>query len=74
MSILNRLSSSFKIATGDTKSSADEITELTQYARIEVPPEFLEIIKEKTEIEISVNNKKYIRIWEKWIWGVYGSI
>ena len=29
----------------------------------EVPHEYIEIIKEKTVIEIEINKKKYLRIW-----------
>ena len=63
MSILGKMSKSFKIATSDTKSSDIEIDELIQYSKIDVPLEFLEIIKERTELEILVNGEKYIRIW-----------
>ena len=31
--------------------------------KLKVPYEFLEIIRERTEIEILVNKEKYIRIW-----------
>lgn len=41
----------------------NEINTLIQYSSIAIPEEFIEILKEKTEIEICVNNKKYIRIW-----------
>ena len=63
MSILNKMSKLFEIATSDKKSSDTEIDELIQYSKIDVPFEFLEIIKERTEIEILVNDEKYIRIW-----------
>ena len=36
---------------------------LKDSANIDVPIEFLDIIREKTEIEICVNNEKFIRIW-----------
>lgn len=63
MSILSKMSKLFKIATSDTKSNDIEIDELIQYSKIDVPLEFLEIIKERTELEILVNGEKYIRIW-----------
>lgn len=63
MSILSKMSKSFEIATSDIKSSDIAIDELIQYSKIDVPLEFLEIIKERTELEIWVNNEKYIRIW-----------
>ena len=47
----------------DAKSRDTEIDELINYSKIDVPLEFIEIIKEKTELEIMVKNKKYIRIW-----------
>ena len=37
MSILGKMSKSFKIATSDTKSSDIEIDELIQYSKIDVP-------------------------------------
>lgn len=69
MSILSKLSRSFKIAVSDAKSRDTEIDELINYSKIDVPLEFIEIIKEKTELEIMVKNKKYIRIWGgKWMY------
>lgn len=63
MSILSEMGKLFELATSDAKSSDIEIDELIQYSKIDIPHEFLEIIEEKTELEILVNNKKYIRIW-----------
>ena len=63
MSILGKMSKSFKITMSDIKSSDIEIDELIQYSKIDIPLEFLEIIKERTELEILVNGVKYIRIW-----------
>lgn len=63
MSILSKMGKLFELATSDAKSSDIEIDELIQYSKIDIPHEFLEIIEEKTELEILVNNKKYIRIW-----------
>ncbi|MDE6567772.1 MAG: SMI1/KNR4 family protein [Lachnospiraceae bacterium] len=63
MSILSKMGKLFELATSDAKSSDIEIDELIQYSKIDIPHEYLEIIEEKTELEILVNNKKYIRIW-----------
>lgn len=63
MSILSKMSKLFKIVTSDTKSSDIEISKLLQYSKINIPIEFLEIIKEQSELEICVNNEKYIRVW-----------
>ena len=63
MSVLNRMSAQLKIASWDICSREDEIAELMKYSKIDIPREYLEIIKEKTEIEICVNGEKYLRIW-----------
>lgn len=63
MSILSKMSKSFHLAASDIKSKDNEVDELIQYSKIDVPSEYLAIIKEKTEIEILVDNEKYIRIW-----------
>ncbi|MBQ8166602.1 MAG: SMI1/KNR4 family protein [Lachnospiraceae bacterium] len=63
MFILNELSDLFKVVTSNIKSSDVEIDELIQFSKIDVPEEFIQIIKEKTELEIQVDDKKYIRIW-----------
>lgn len=68
MGILSKMSKSFHLATSGIKSNDNEVNELIWYSKIEVPSEFLAIIKEKTEIEILVDNEKYIRIWGgKWL-------
>ena len=63
MNILCKMSKSFELVASDEKSSDAEINELIHYSKIDVPVEFIEIIKEKTELEILVNNEKYIRVW-----------
>lgn len=63
MSILSKMSGLFKVVTNNTKSSDVEIDELIQFSKIDIPVEFIQIIKEKTELEIQVDDKKYIRIW-----------
>ena len=63
MSIFNKMSKMFELVTSETKSSSIEIDELIQYSKIDIPREFLDIIKERTEIEIWVNKEKYLRLW-----------
>ena len=63
MNILREMSESFELVASDEKSSDIEINELIHYSKIDVPLEYIEIIKEKTELEIMVNNEKCIRIW-----------
>ena len=63
MSILSKMSKLLNIVTSDTKSSDIEISKLLQYSKINIPIEFLEIIKEQSELEICVDGEKYIRVW-----------
>lgn len=63
MSLLCKMSNEFFVASSDEKSCDSEIEELLHFSKIEVPYEFIQIIKEKTELEIEVNKEKYIRIW-----------
>ena len=63
MSIFSKMSKSFELAASDVKSTDTEIDELIHYSKIDVPLEYIEIIKERTELEILVNNEKCIRIW-----------
>ena len=62
-SILSKISDVFEIAASEAQSNDAEIKELIQHSKIDIPGEFLDIIKEKTEIEISVNKEKYVRLW-----------
>lgn len=63
MSILNKMGKAFELITSDTKSSNIEIDQLIQYSKIDIPCEFLDIIKERSELEIWVNREKYLRLW-----------
>lgn len=63
MSVLSKAIDLFRITTYASKSKDIEIENLNKYSTIDVPTEYLDIIKEKTEIEILVDKKKYLRIW-----------
>ena len=63
MSIVNELSKDFRIDASCNASEENEIDELIKFASIKVPNEYLELIREQTELEISIRNQKYIRIW-----------
>lgn len=63
MSILNKMCNLFEVAASGEKSDDAEINRLSEFSEIEVPSEFIDIIKEKSEIEILVNKQKCIRIW-----------
>lgn len=63
MNILKSLSNNYRIDANKLASNDEEIKSLIEFSEIEIPEDFLEIIREKTEIEINVDGKKYMRIW-----------
>lgn len=63
MSIANELNDNFRIDASCDASSENEIDELIRFSSIKIPNEYLELIREQTEIEINIQNQKYIRIW-----------
>ena len=63
MNILKKLSSNYRIDASKSASTDKEINSLIEFSEIEIPEDFLEIIRELTEIEIKVDDEKYIRIW-----------
>ena len=63
MSLLDRLSSNYRIDASKSALNDEEVKKLIEFSKIKIPKEFLEVIRELTEIEINVDEKKYIRIW-----------
>ncbi|WP_252225061.1 SMI1/KNR4 family protein [Clostridium sp. ZBS2] len=63
MSILNDLSNKYRIDASKPASNEEEIKELIEFSNINIAEDFLEVIRELTEIEINIDEKKYIRIW-----------
>jgi len=63
MSIISEFNKEFRIDVSCDASDEKEINTLINFASIKIPAEYLELIREKTELEISIQNKKYIRIW-----------
>lgn len=63
MSIISEFNEKFRIDVSCNASDENEINELINFASIKIPTEYLELIREKTELEINIQNKKYIRIW-----------
>lgn len=63
MSILKELNKNFRIEASCNASGENEIDKLIRFASIKIPNEYLELISEQTEIEINIQNQKYIRIW-----------
>lgn len=63
MSILKELSNKYRIDASKPASSNKEIEKLVKFSDINIPEDFLEVIRELTDVEINVNGEKYIRIW-----------
>lgn len=63
MSLLNKLNSRFRIGASETAASESDLQELKQFSQIELPVDFVSIVREMTEVEILVDNDKYFRIW-----------
>lgn len=53
----------FKIEAYQESSSDEEIESMRKASPIEIPSEYIEIIKTASEIEISVMDERYITIW-----------
>ena len=63
MNILKRLNEVFRIETSSKASKETEIEEIKVFSQIAIPKEYIEMIREKSEMEINILNKKYVRIW-----------
>ena len=63
MSILKDLNSKYRIDASKSASSDEEIKKMIEFADVQIPEDFIEVIKELSEIELNVDGKKYIRIW-----------
>lgn len=63
MSMLYNLNCRFQIDASICGSTDEEIRALLEYSKITVPEEFIDVIKERSEIEIQISSKKYLRIW-----------
>ena len=63
MSLLNKLNSRFRIGASEPAASESDLQELKQFSQIELPVEFVSIVREMTEVEILVDSDKYFRIW-----------
>ncbi|GAA0124074.1 SMI1/KNR4 family protein [Clostridium butanoliproducens] len=63
MSILKELSNKYRIDASKPASNNKEIEKLVKFSNINIPEDFLEVIRELTDVEINVDGEKYIRIW-----------
>ncbi|MDO8225827.1 SMI1/KNR4 family protein [Bacillus cabrialesii] len=63
MTLLNKISSHFSIDAQEPAANIEEIESLREFSPINVPSDYIDIVSEATEVEISVDGEKYIRIW-----------
>lgn len=63
MNILNNLKENINLEVNDKASSELEIEEMIINSPIKIPNEFIEMLREKSELELSINRDKILRIW-----------
>ncbi|MBC2582757.1 SMI1/KNR4 family protein [Clostridium sp. DJ247] len=63
MSIFYELSDNFSVDAKEEPPSEEQIKELEKFSSIEIPLDYLELVREATEVEIKVKDEMYIRIW-----------
>ena len=63
MSILDQANPSAEIAAFEAGSTETEIAQLKEFSPVDLPDDYLGIISEKTEVEIGLKKRMYIRIW-----------
>lgn len=63
MDIIKEISATFSIDTKQPPATEEEIKTLRNFSPIEIPSDYLEVVRQATEMEIKVGNHKYIRIW-----------
>ena len=63
MDILKNLYRGFRIAANEPAASQDDIDTLRRSARITVPEDYVNVVKEMTEVEMLINEREYLRIW-----------
>jgi hypothetical protein len=63
MSILDKVSNMFSVDVKQPPATEEEIVQLQNFSQIDVPIEYLELVREATEVEIKVKEEMYIRIW-----------
>lgn len=63
MNILDRISNLYRIDTQQFPSKEEEIEALKKFSQIDIPKDYIEIIQFATDVEISVSDQMYFRIW-----------
>ena len=53
----------YTIDAGKSASKEEEIKSLCEFSIIDIPDDYLEIIRQASDIEFNVNDQRYIRIW-----------
>ncbi len=61
MDILNHLNEEYEIVLSEPASTEEEIQKLIEFSEIEVPEEYLSIIRQKSDLTIFVKNCEYER-------------
>ena len=61
MSILIRMNSALIVASSSPRSTDAEINELVRYSSFDIPEEYLDIIRESTELEICVDIREILK-------------
>jgi hypothetical protein len=61
--MITNISPRFRVDAQKAPSSEAQIRDLEAFSTIPLPSDYVELIREGTEYEISIDNGKYIRIW-----------
>ena len=60
---ISNLNQVFSVDVAQSAASEADIGTLLSFSTIDVPQEYIQIVRQATDIEILVNNRCYIRIW-----------
>jgi hypothetical protein len=63
MIMLERISNHFSVDVMEAPATEKEILELKKFSSIEIPDEYIDLMRQATEMEIKVKERRYIRIW-----------
>lgn len=63
MSFIKKFSSKYNVYGMDTASSEEAIEEIIRVSTILIPEDYIELLKEATDIQITIENSKDIMIW-----------
>lgn len=63
MSIIKKISSKYNVYGKDIASSEEMIEKIARYSTILIPDDYIKLLKEATDIQISIEDFKDIMIW-----------